>query len=261
MNENSVEKFTANDFAYSLISILLTLLLSVGNIFPNIIDESLVEGSVLKDARFAITEHALESIKNEETKSIITIGSSILQYATDGGCISNQLADDEYRVYNLAMSGANPYTEMLQIPKLIESKPSMVLLDLGPNALWDFYESKQLDEYIELRFSILSMSMSYSSSESWEPLIRESDKEYIADSPQKRINLSTTYSQGVIDDLIKRNFGHYFDVDTKNNLIPKIGSEEWISYLQTPNFLGPYFETLTEKEIDDWFAENMPGKS
>ena len=24
------------------------------------------------------------------------------------------------------------------------------------------------------------------------------------------------------------------------------------------NFLGPYFETLTEKEIEDWFAENMP---
>ena len=56
---------------------------------------------------------------NEETKSIITIGSSILQYATDGGCISNRLNNDEYRVYNLAMSGANPYTEMLQIPKLL----------------------------------------------------------------------------------------------------------------------------------------------
>ena len=140
---------------------LLTLLLSVGNVFPQIIDDALVEGSVLSGMQwFAITEHALESIKNEETKSIITIGSSILQYATDGGCISNRLNNDEYRVHNLAMSGANPYTEMLQIPKLIESKPSMVLLDLGPNALWDFYESKQLDEYIELRFSILSMSMS-----------------------------------------------------------------------------------------------------
>ena len=46
----------------------------------------------------------------------------------------------------------------------------------------------------------------------------------------------------------------------KKNVIPKIGSEEWISYLQTPNFLGPYFESLTEKEIEDWF-ENMPGKS
>ena len=261
MSENDFEKFSKRDFAYSIISILLTLLLSVGNVFPQIIDDALVEGSVLRDARFAITEHALESIKNEETKSIITIGSSILQYATDGGCISNRLNNDEYRVYNLAMSGANPYTEMLQIPKLIESKPSMVLLDLGPNALWDFYESKQLDEYIELRFSILSMSMSYTSSESWQPLIRESDKEYIADSPQKRINLSTTYSQSVVDDLIKRNLGHHFDIDAKKNVIPKIGSEEWISYLQTPNFLGPYFETLTEKEIEDWFAENMPGKS
>ena len=45
---------------------------------------------------------------------------------------------NDVSVFNLADSGANPYTEMLQIPALIETNPELVIIDLGPNSLWEF---------------------------------------------------------------------------------------------------------------------------
>ena len=101
-------------------------------IFPTLVNKGLIEGNFIKNGRYGVTNPALETIASQDEPAIITIGSSILEYATDGQCISERLHANDTKVYNLAISGGNPYTELLQVPALIEAKPKAVLLDLGP---------------------------------------------------------------------------------------------------------------------------------
>jgi hypothetical protein len=146
-------------------------------------------------------------------------------------------------VYNLAISGANPYTEMIQIPALVEAQPTMVMLDLGPNSLWPFYNSSSLDEYIQFRFTILSITSGLQASEDWGHLLRSNDRSYIAASVQERMSLSSSYSQVAIDNIIWKEMDEYVDLSYRERSMPQVNTAGWDAYLQTPTFMPPKFET------------------
>ena len=119
MNSDDMKQIRYSDFVGSILALCLVFLFTSSYIFPQTVNDSLIETDVIKSGRYAVTLPALETIEHEESEAIVTIGSSILQYATDGRCISEQLNIPKHNVYNLAISGANPYTEMIQIPKRI----------------------------------------------------------------------------------------------------------------------------------------------
>ena len=246
------------DLFGSLFVLFVVFLFSSTSLFPQVVNNSLIESNAIKSGRYAVTFPALDTIEGEDSEAIITIGSSILQYATDGRCITEQLDVPNHNVYNLAISGANPYTEMIQIPKLIEAHPRAVLLDLGPNSLWNFYESDSLDEYIQFRFTILSITMPFNTSLEWEHLLRERDKEYIATTSIERMNLTSSYSQLAIDRVLLQQSHDFLDLNYVDRKIPGVGDEGWVDYLQTPRFLAPNFELKNQTEVDTWFEENMP---
>ena len=145
MQTDDAQSTTTGQLTASLISLTVVFLFLSGSMVPQLVNDSLIEGDFIDSGRYAVTQPALESISNEEGEAIVVIGSSILQYATDGACIGEKLNRENAKVYNLAIGGANPYTEMLQIPALVEAKPSTVIVDLGPNSLWNFYESESLE--------------------------------------------------------------------------------------------------------------------
>ena len=147
------------DASVSIVTLIMVFVLCSGVLIPSLVNSTLIQGNSLKSGRYAVTHPALESIASEESDAVVVIGSSVLQYAMDGQCIGEQLDNDNMRVYNLAIGGANPYTEMIQIPTLINAKPKAVIIDLGPNALWDFDTVTSLDEYIQFRFTILSLTL------------------------------------------------------------------------------------------------------
>ena len=258
MKLDEIEQVRAIDFVGSILALFLVFLFSSTFLFPQVVNDSLIETDVIKSGRYAVTFPALETIENEESEAIVTIGSSILQYATDGHCITEQLDIPNHNVYNLAISGANPYTEMIQIPKLIEAHPRAVLLDLGPNSLWNFYDSDSLDEYIQFRFTILSLTMQYNTSFEWEHLLRDRDKEYIATTSFDRMNLTSSYSQLAVDRILLQQSHDFLELNYVDRKIPGVGDEGWVEYLQTPRFLAPNFELKNQSEVDAWFEENMP---
>lgn len=258
MKLDAMKQMKSPDFVASILAFCLVFLFSSTFLFPQIVNNSIIETDVVKSGRYAVTFPALDTIEHEETEAVVTIGSSILQYATDGQCITEQLDIPKHNVYNLAISGANPYTEMIQIPKLIEAHPRAVLLDLGPNSLWHFYESESLDEYIQFRFTILSMTMQYNTSLELEHLLRDRDKEYIATTSIQRMNLTSSYSQVAIDRVLFQRSHDFLGLDYVDQKIPGVGGEDWIEYLQTPRFHKPNFELKNQSEIDAWFEENMP---
>jgi len=258
MKLNEYKEVRTTDFVGSILALCLVFLFSSTFLFPQIVNDSLIQTDVIKSGRYAVTFPALETIEAQESEAIITIGSSILQYATDGRCITEQLNIPNHNVYNLAISGANPYTEMIQIPKLIEAHPRAVLLDLGPNSLWNFYESESLDEYIQFRFTILSITMQSNTSLEWEHLLREKDKEYIATTSIERMNLTSSYSQLAIDRVLLQQSHDILELNYVDRKIPGVGDDGWVEYLQTPRFLAPSFELKNQSEVDSWFEENMP---
>ena len=258
MKSDDLKKIRFSDFAGSILALCLVFLFSSSYLFPQIVNDSLIETDVIKSGRYAVTFPALETIEQEESEAIVTIGSSILQYATDGRCITEELDIPNHNVYNLAISGANPYTEMIQIPKLVEAQPRAVLLDLGPNSLWNFYESENLDEYIQFRFTILSMTMQHNMSLEWEHLLRDVDRDYIATTSLERMNLTSSYSQLAIDRVLFQQSHDFLELGYVDRNIPGVGDEGWVEYLQTPRFLAPNFELKNQSEVDAWFEENMP---
>ena len=258
MQTDRTDGVKISDFFGSVFVLCIVFLFLSTSVFPQVVNNSLIESNAIKSGRYAVTFPALETIEAEESEAIITIGSSILQYATDGRCITEQLDIPNHNVYNLAISGANPYTEMIQIPKLVEAHPRAVLLDLGPNSLWNFYESESLDEYIQFRLTILSITMPYNTSLEWEHLLRERDRMYVATTSVERMNLTSSYSQLALDRVLLQKSHDLLELNYVDRKIPGVGDEGWLEYLQTPRFLAPNFELKNQSEVDAWFEENMP---
>ena len=119
----------------------------------------------------------------------------------------------------------------------------MVMLDLGPNSLWPFYNSSSLDEYIQFRFTILSITSGLQASEDWGHLLRSNDRSYIAASVQERMSLSSSYSQVAIDNIIWKEMDEYVDLSYRERSMPQVNTAGWDAYLQTPTFMPPKFET------------------
>ena len=251
---------STGQFALSLGVFLVVFLFLSGSVVPTVVNDGLIEGNFIRSGRYAVTHPALESIAAEESDAVVVIGSSILQYATDGRCIGDHLDDGNTKVYNLAIGGANPYTEMIQIPSLIETKPRAVIVDVGPNSLWNFYESESLDEYIQFRFTILSLTLDLGGEQAWSDLIRHRDQAFIASSLGERIQLTASYSQVALDNALAAEFHDELGVAYIDRNMPGVDDEDWLEYLQTPGFLPPLFELKNQSEVDAWFEENMPNR-
>jgi hypothetical protein len=150
---------------------------------------------------------------------------------------------------------------MIQIPAIIKVKPKLVIIDLGPNNLWEDRYFDSINEYIEFRFKILSISMTNDEIGEWLDLLREKDKQWIATSTIERINMTQSYSHNAIEAQISKLVNEYISLDIKFAYeafyIPELNSEEWINYLQTPSFMGDKFEIMNKSDVDLWFEENM----
>ena len=243
---------------FSSLGVLTVLFLFLsGYIVPTAVNHGLVEGNFIDSGRYAITNPAMATIAEEDTTAIVSIGSSILQYATDGACIGESLDAEGTNVYNLAIGGANPYTEMIQIPALINANPETVIIDLGPNSLWNFYESESLDEYIEFRFTILSLTLPLHDEQGWQSLVRKADAPYLAMTLEERIRLTASYSQVATDNFLFAELHEYIGAVYRERNMPDVGGEGWLEYLQTPTFLPPKFEVKNQTEVVEWFDENM----
>ncbi|MAR46895.1 MAG: hypothetical protein CMA41_03720, partial [Euryarchaeota archaeon] len=119
-----------------------------------LVTQKLISTPLIENSRYAITFPALDYIEDLQDEAVVAIGSSIIRSAVNGTCITEEIGREGLGVYNLGISGANPYTEMAQIPALVQTNPELVMLDFGPNGLWNFYDSNELDEYIQFRFTI-----------------------------------------------------------------------------------------------------------
>ena len=167
------------DVFSSLLTLSIVFLFTSSMMF-SLVSDKLITTQLTSNPRYAVTFPALEYIEGHNDDAVVAIGSSIIRAAVNGKCIMEELDTPSTSVYNLGISGANPYTETLQIPALVRANPELVLLDLGPNGLWEYYDSQDLNEYVQFRFTINSISMNQDDVGGWADFIREIDRQWVA---------------------------------------------------------------------------------
>ena len=111
-----------------------------------------------KDSTFHAEQNQIyrgfESIKEDENYKVIFLGSSMTREDID--CIVIEDYYDSLSCYNLGSSSDIPYLRLLEISKIIETKPDLVVIEITPNTFANISNLNYLDPIIELRIGLAS---------------------------------------------------------------------------------------------------------
>lgn len=219
----------------SLFVLVITFLFLSTTIVSSVNDSLMSDGSLLTGTRYTINIDALETISEDNSVTVIGTGSSQMFKALDGICISNALHNDAY-VYNIAQPSSRPYTDMLHIPRIIDSNPEIVLIEIAPNLLLN--TSKTSEEYVELRFKLDTMNQDSSDLGEWQDIIDSNHLDWLALTDIERMKFKQEYFLKALEERLTRFLlqeSNARDVEAYG-WIPNPSSNLWFEYLQTPTF-------------------------
>ena len=225
-------------FTSVLIAAVLFFLLS-SSMVSGLTDSLMRDGSLLKGSRYTITQDALDTISEDNMVSVIGTGSSQMFKALDGRCVGDNLENDAL-VYNIAQPSSRAYTDMLHIPRIVNSNPEVVLIEIPPNLLRN--TSKSSEEYVELRFKLDTMNQDSTDSGGWIDIIDPNHREWVALNQFERMKFKQEYVPSAIEErLIRLVYDEKTLGEIRTDLqmygwIPPTDSTLWIEYLQTPIF-------------------------
>jgi len=249
-----------------MIAIVTALLLST-SVGPAIVKPLLLDGSLISNGRFAFVYDGYETVGNDGVASVVGIGSSILMEGMNGACMQDESEIEDVRFYNFAMDGGKPYSEMIQIPALIDAKPDVVMVEVGPNSLygWDenssFYDA--VIEYNEFRFQLMSMDMSSNHFGEWYAVLDIADRQWVDSAQFGRADAWSEYTRDAIEEYLQREID---DIRNTRNVdlvtyVPTVGSAEWDKYLSKPNWKESTFGNMNSSQIRTHLDEKMPSKA
>ena len=115
---DKVNQYGAKELFGSLLSLFLVGLFLASSVSP-LVTQKLITTPLTTNSRYAVTFPALEYIEELDDESVVAIGTSIIRSSVNGSCITNEIDRENLGVFNLGIKGANPYTEMVQIPALV----------------------------------------------------------------------------------------------------------------------------------------------
>jgi hypothetical protein len=257
MSDLNVNEFRLSDLFTSVsIAAVLFFLLS-SSMMSALTDPLLRDSSLLAGgSRYTITQDALETISEDDMVSVIGTGSSQVFKALDGKCVSGNLENNAL-VYNIAQPSSRAYTDMLHIPRIVNSNPEIVLIEIAPNLLGNTSESSE--EYVELRFKLDTMNQDSKDLGGWVDLIDPEHREWVALNQIERMKFKQEYVPSAIEERLNRliydekTLGEIRTDTQKYGWVPETDSELWNDYLQTPIFPPDRYgfdgKTSEEREI------------
>jgi hypothetical protein len=244
---------------FTSVSIAAVLFFLLSNTLVSGLTDSLMrDGSVLSNSRYTITQDALSTIARDDSLSVIGMGSSMTLKSLDGICIG-ELLENEVRVYNLAQSASRAYTDMVHIPRIVDSSPEIVLIEIGANLLFNTSESP-IEPYIELRFKLDTMNQESVDIGGWIDLIEPRHREWVALNQVERMKFKQEYVPSAIEERLLRAI---FDENTSEpdqyGAVPKPGSSLWNDYLQLPNLIDDSkgFDGMSQEKREEYNASKM----
>jgi hypothetical protein len=260
-------KSKLSELFFSVIITAITGLFITSSIGPAMVQPLLLDGSLISNGRFAFIYDAYDTIEDDDVPSIVGIGSSILMAGMNGTCMQEESSIENARFYNMAMSGGKPYSEMLQIPALIESKPDIVMVEIGPNSLYGWNENSSfynsVIEYNEFRFQLMSMGMETNQIGDWYEVLDTVDKQWIETNRFGRLDAWSEYTRDAVEEYLTREIDDLTNAlnETSYSYVPPVETDAWNNYLSEPNWRTSKFDPKSSTEIREYLDEKMPSKS
>ena len=253
---------TSAEGAISLVTLIFTFLM-VSSIFSSqIIQPLLFDASMVRTGRYALTMDAWDTIEEDGAISVVGIGSSMLQYAIDGRCIEEEMGSSNTFVYNLAIPGSMPYMEMIQTEAAIRASPDLVLLEVGPNSLWDVdeFSNQGLLDYFELRLTILSLILDSRDDGRWMEILRDSEIDLLDQGIEGNFRSESVYANDALEEVLRRVILDKSSAPRSVSAayVPHPSHEEWHGYLRTQNWLYSKLELMTKEERSEWEEVTIP---
>ena len=242
------------DSSFSLVAIIFTLLITSTLFNSQIIQPMLFDASLISQGRHSITFDAWETISEDDGTSVVAIGSSMMHYSFDGICIEEKIqSDGDLFVYNLGAPGSMPYMEMIQTEAAISANPELILLEVGPNSLWDV-EEYDLSEFFELKLAIYSLTMGLGYGGEWEEILRESEREMLDYGIENRFSSESSFANDAFEELLKRILFNETTAPSPTSYasVPHPESRGWQDYLRSPKWLSSKLERMESEERSEW---------
>ena len=231
----------------SFLGMLLSHNLSIFLTEPLLRDQSLFTGS-----RYTITVDALNTIVDDDTISVIAIGSSMTYKGIDGECIGGFLGDD-VTAYNLAQPSSKPYTDMQHIPRIISTNPDIVMIEISPDIL---STPSGHQPYIQLRYTLDSLYQDGSDLGSWIDIVPLKYRHWIAMNDIERMEFRQEYVPRAIEEHLNRLILNEDNGrgDGVWGWAPSPGHSSWNKYIQTPIFPNDIYglEGFNQNKLDEY---------
>ena len=246
-------RLSRSESSLSLVAIIFTFIITSSLFNSQIVQPMLFDASLINQGRHSITFDAWNTISEDDGISIVAIGSSMIHYSIDGICIEEEISSDENLfVYNLGAPGSMPYMEMIQTEAAISANPELILLEVGPNSLWDV-EEYDLSEFFELKLTIYSLTMELGYGGEWEEILRESEKNML-DYGINQLSSESKFANDAVEELLTRILLNETSAPSPTSYasVPHPNSNGWQDYLRTPKWLFSKLELMDEKERSDW---------
>ncbi|MBT6873609.1 MAG: hypothetical protein HOA28_00030 [Euryarchaeota archaeon] len=240
----------------SLLSGIFIFLVTTSMLSSQIIQPLLYDASIVRVGRYALTFDAWDTIEEDNAISVVGIGSSMLQYALDGNCVEDEMNLEDTYVYNLAIPGSMPYIEMIQTEAAVKASPDIIMIEVGPNSLWDVdeFSNDALLDYFELRLTILSLMMDGDDDGIWLDILRDSELSFIANSFDEEFKAESVYADDALEEFLRRIL--LDDSSAPRSVsaayVPNPNHEDWHSYLRTQNWLYSKLELMDVEKRMAW---------
>jgi hypothetical protein len=253
---------TPTESAISLATMILSFVIVASIFSTQIIQPLLFDASIVRTGRYALTMDAWDTVEGDDAVSVVGIGSSMLQYAMNGTCIEQEMESANTFVYNLAIPGSMPYMEMIQTEAAVRASPELVLLEVGPNSLWDVdeFSNQGLMDYFELRLTILSLMLESDDEGQWMDILRDSELKLLDHGIEDNFRSESIYANDALEEVLRRAILDKSSAPRSVSAasVPHPSHEDWHEYLRTQNWLYSKLERMTPEERSEWEGVTIP---
>jgi len=222
----------------SLISSLFVCAVVIISITPAftyaVVQPLIIESRLVTFGRYAFASEAIDSIAEDESPSVVGIGSSMMYKAFDGKCMEELSGVENSKFYNLAIPASRPYTDMMQIPRLSSSGTDVVLVEVGSNLLFQMSEGP--NEYLEFRFTVQTMIQENADLGAWTEIVLPYHQKWLYLNEYERTVARQEWFVESNEIILERLFDLEDEQDIDFRFLPEPGSNEWLDYLQRPGW-------------------------
>jgi len=242
MESKDWKSLVSSLFVCAVVTIMISPVFTQAVVQPLIIESRLVTFG-----RYAFASEAIDSISEDDSLSVVGIGSSMMYKAFDGECMEAFSEMENSNFYNLGVPASRPYTDMMQIPRLSNSGVDVVLVEVGANLLFKMSEGP--DEYLEFRFTVQTMIQENSDLGPWTEIVLPYHQKWVYANEYERTAARQEWFVESNEILLERLFGLEQEDDIEFRFLPDPETPEWIDYLKRPGWPASVIENDWKRKM------------